>query len=149
MSAPGYESDAHPQDRGSRPARALIHALSLLGGSWELVEPLGWPLGPLGMASGSTSALAEPWATPSLSRPAQLEITDIVIGWMWLKPRTGANSARAWGARVGSTPPPPGAGHLSFCHRDPFHRLRVCGPKQPSSGVKTEVYQLFRNRNIF
>lgn len=133
MSAPGYESDAHPQDRGSRPARALIHALSLLGGSWELVEPLGWPLGPLGMASGSTSALAEPWATPSLSRPAQLEITDIVIGWMWLKPRTGANSARAWGARVGSTPPPR--------RRTPLFLPQ--GPLPQTSGLWTQTTQFW------
>lgn len=38
---------------------------------------------------------------------------------------------------------------VSFCLGDPLHRLWVCSPKQPGLGVKSEVYQLFRNRNIF
>lgn len=105
------------------------HPLSA-GGSWELVEPLGWPLGPLGMASEGISALAEPWETPSLSGPAQLEITDTVTGWMWVKPRIGATQHESGLAESGH---PLGAGHLSLPQ----------GPLPQTLGLWTQTTQFW------
>lgn len=72
---------------------------------------------------GHSSALAEPWETQQMSGPAPLEIIDMVASCMWVKPRSGSTRHQPRAAGSGHIL---GTGHLSFCHKDPFQRLRVC-----------------------
>lgn len=121
---PWLERGADPQDTGqlarstARPDPVPAWGLMGVGGA-----PVMTPVTPESGILEHSSALAEPWETQLTSGPDPLEITGTVPVCMWVKPGSESTWHQPGAAGPGHIL---GAGYLSFCHSNPFQRLRVC-----------------------